>query len=198
MKDSQLFGAAVVDEHHADHVAPIVQTVSIITRTIDPDYERLELRSRDVSRRRMIRGIASTGRAVDGVSLSSIGCIARLPLVLLYEHGTHKTKRVVDLHEQKIGLITLVEKRPAWIAVEAAIDSSRAGDRVWHLLETGEVKALSVYPINMRMRGCVDGSMYAEAWELREVSVGRSGKNADCFCRIIGNYDRDFYDFSDQ
>ena len=197
MKDGELFGAAIVDECDSEE-STTVQTLSVITRMIGTDFERLELRSRDVSRRRTIRGVASTGRAVGGVSLSSMGCIARLPLPLLHEHGNKKSKRNVDLDQQRIGVVTLIEMRPSWLAIEAAIDSSRAGDHAWRQIESGAIKALSVHPADMVIRGCVSGALYAEQWTLREISIGRVGKNPDCFLRITGNFDRDFYDFSDQ
>ena len=168
------------------------RTVRVIRETVGPGYERIELRG--PSRRRHIRGIASTARVCDDKdSLGSSGCLLSLPLPLLFDHGfVGKKAASTDIHRMRIGELVLLQKSAQMVLIEAVMDDSRAADHAWSLIESGECRCLSILSEDRDLSGVVDGIRFYDRWTLKEVSVCRSGKNPDAMFWIVGNYDVDF------
>jgi hypothetical protein len=140
---------------------------------------------------RIIEGIASTPTVnMHGYSLSSKGCMVRLPCPVLFGHGhVGKTREKAsgDTAAMKIGEVFYVRKSAESILVRAQIDSSEAGNYAWQLIQSGEARCFSGAADNktLRIRGVVDGHTFYDAWELLEVSVCRKGANPDCTFQVI-------------
>jgi len=170
------------------------RTTRVIRHVVGLGYEKIELRG--PSRRRLIRGVASTGRICeDNYSLSSMGCVMTLPIPLLFAHG-HLGKKTKpesdDLQKLRIGEVVLLKKNRHFIQMEAVIDDSEAGKYAWKLIEDGAVSALSVRSSTMQLGAVVDDVSFYDRWTLDEISICRSGRNPEAYFEIAGNYGVDF------
>jgi hypothetical protein len=141
---------------------------------------------------RMIAGIASTPRiSAHNDSLASKGCYAKLPIPLLCSHGFETGSRKMvsdDLKSLRIGEVVHLSKSPHSVFIRATIDHSRAGDATWRLIQDGTLKCLSVGTRNSKLQGCVEGVRYIDTWELEELSVCKTGANADCRFEIYTSH----------
>lgn len=129
---------------------------------------------------RMIEGIASTPAVNShGYSLNSAGCKFEFPIPLLSKHGfVGDTRNAPYKPEQiKIGDVVWVQKSASAIRVRAIVDETLAGDHVWQLIESGEVRAFSAAATDdsFQCSAVVEGNRYFDRWKLLEVSVCRSG-----------------------
>jgi len=136
--------------------------------------------------RRIIEGIASTPTPNShGHSLSSKGCLIRLPVPLLAGHGFMRDTRKLagPIHKCRIGWVTWLRKSREQILVRACVDEGyEAADDAWKLIEAGALRAFSGAAVcnDLHLRGVVDGVRYFDQWTLEEVSVCRTGANPDC------------------
>jgi hypothetical protein len=126
----------------------------------------------------MIRGIASTPRVNShGYALLSRGMRARFPVPLLSQHKGAATP---------IGEVVLIRKRAEDIFVHAIVGESEAADYAWDLIERGETRAFSgAAASGAGVQGVVDDKTFYDEWRLKEVSVCRTGANADCVFEIM-------------
>ena len=132
--------------------------------------------------RRMICGIASTPTInAHKYSLSSEGCVARLPIPVLSQH---------EGDGKPIGEVVRLRKSRRHVYVEAIIfEGNVAADHAWRLIEAGELRALSGAmsndPRTHRLQGIADGVSFYDQWMLKEVSICREGANPDCRFEIL-------------
>jgi hypothetical protein len=170
---------------------PTERTVRAIREVHGDGYEFIELRG--PSRRRLIRGIASTATiSQNGHSYRPMGCIMSLPLPLLFEHGGSVAKKEFNLEKLRIGELVLVHKSEKYVVVEAVLDNSDAADHAWSFVEKGEARCLSVASADAKLVGVVDDVKFYDQWRLTEVSVCRAGANPDAIFHVAGNYSVDF------
>lgn len=147
----------------------------------------------DKTGKRMIEGIASTGAMSSHKhSLNPRGCIARLPIPLLFGHGFKKDTRQYafkTLESARIGEVVALQKSKEAVTVRAILDDSLAADAAWGLIESGKARCFSVAVLegSDKMKGVVDGNLYFDQWELREVSVCFKGANPDCYFSIVSS-----------
>lgn len=139
---------------------------------------------------RIIAGIASTPTVNShGCSLSSRGCMVRLPTPLLFSHGfvgDTRNKASANVSDLQIGEIFYVRKSPESVFVKAHVWNTDAGNFAWQLIQSGEARCFSgaADQKSLRLRGVVDGHEFYDEWTLSEVSVCRKGANPDCTFEI--------------
>jgi hypothetical protein len=121
---------------------------------------------------RMVHGIALTPSInTKGRTFLPIGCHVRLPVPLLSEH------------RGRVGECVLIRRSEQQIYVRAVIDSSRAADHVWQLVQEG---ALSLSAGACPLAEIeADNIKFIDRWILREVSLVRRPANLDCRCEVF-------------
>jgi hypothetical protein len=136
--------------------------------------ETICVRDFDQQGKRMIRGVASTATTNShGWSKDPRGCQVQMPVPLVCAH-----------HELgQIGDVTVVSKYPDKVVIHGWVWNNPAGDRAWALIESGEMRALSVGATSVQAT-VVDGVTYCDRWLLREVSIVRRPANPDCWLKI--------------
>jgi len=140
---------------------------------------------------RIIEGIASTPTVNShGYSLSSKGCLIRLPAPLLFSHGFINDERKQasrDHSEMKIGEIFYARKSTSQIFIKAHVFHNEAGDYAWKLIESGEARCFSGAAAgkSLRLSGVVAHHRFFAQWELSEVSVCPQGANPDCIVTAV-------------
>ncbi len=130
---------------------------------------------------RMIHGIASTPTINDhNYSLASEGMQAKLPVPLLSSHSKHINSPV--------GQVFYLRKSAKEIYIRATIKRGPAGDLAWDLIESGELRCLSVAvdrnkPCHVEAE--VEGITFYDKWHLQEVSLCKQGANSDCVFEVF-------------
>jgi len=158
-----------------------------LKRFFDPDsaVERLEFEQEPEGRK--VWGTATTPTITSNRQSSNPrGCIARIPTPLLFGHARvtdadGKEHRLTD-EQAEIGLVYGIEKTAAALKFKAVLHDSLAADHAWKLIESGEVRCVSIGHLQSpatKIRGAVDGVKFYDEWVLRELSLCRQGANPD-------------------
>ncbi|RJT28125.1 hypothetical protein D3227_35100 [Mesorhizobium waimense] len=142
-----------------------------------PDGEIVE--TEPANRRRWIEGIASTRRpSISGrgnkMILSPMAASVRLPLSLKSGHDRGEVGRVHYLRRTADQIIAL-----------AAVYDTPAGDHLWSLIRSGEVRSFSVLASDQVDDAVVDGFLHLKSWRIGEISCVREPANIDCQFSII-------------
>lgn len=101
---------------------------------------------------------------------------AVLPLPLLSEHANKGS--------QPIGEIYHLRKSPRGVYMRAALFDHIAARYAEGLIRKGETRCLSVGHDGQALLAEVDGLKFYSNWKLKEISICRSGANADCYFEI--------------
>ena len=75
-------------------------------------------------------------------------------------------------------------RSPSEIAIEARFADDAPGTYGWSLVETGEMRGLSVGSVIVS-KTVVDGITFARRWVLREVSIVRNPANPKCLLEVM-------------
>lgn len=135
--------------------------------------------------RRVIHGIASTPWIDEHKhSLSSDGCVIKLPVPLMSEHAKVGGG---------VGEVFFVRQCSDQIYVRATVFETPSGNYAWQLIEAGEIACFSIGgkagDANV-IEAQVDGIKFWKSWELGEVSIVRHPANPTCGFEIYRGMDR--------
>jgi hypothetical protein len=125
---------------------------------------------------RMIDGVAVTPRLNANNHVFRVeGCKITLPVPLLSAH--HETGW--------IGEIVYCRWDSSSLYIRAIVDQSMAANHAWQLVQSGDLRALSIATVDHDGIVVDDGETerkFFENWRLSEVSLCKAGANADAFC----------------
>jgi HK97 family phage prohead protease len=121
---------------------------------------------------RMIHGIAATSTTSSNRnSYDTSGCSVQMPVPLLSAHHARG----------RIGEVVLVRKSDRQIYVQAVFDDTRAAHHAWDLVQSGELRGLSVGTNPITETVC-EGIRFIDRWTLGEVSLVKTPGNPDATC----------------